>query len=125
MSFKIEDLLPGDIPEPKTPFGMRLFTMARTHDQSGVSGTGPVVQGVLMATGEVVVQWNQPVPLGDIQIKRSMEAFLKIHVHEHPENKTIITWGDGTQDFYPPESAPDYKAPAQITEEETEAIEEE
>lgn len=98
----VDDLLPKQISPPKTPQGMKKFTVYRTHDSSGVSGAArTVAQGVLMATGDVVVQWFTPAPDGDIQTKKSMKAFLDIHVTPHPENKTIITWEDGTQDFYP------------------------
>lgn len=87
---------------PKAPLGMKAFTVVRKNDQSGVSGTGPIAQGVLFATGRVALHWLTPFPRGDLQIKDSMQQFLDVHVTPHPENKTEIWWQDGHIDYYPP-----------------------
>jgi hypothetical protein len=95
-------LMPKPITRPdKAPEGMRKFTIARVNDQSGVSGTGVIAQGVLFATGDIAIQWLTPPPDGDLQIKRSLKSFLDVHVHTHPENITIITWETGEQERYP------------------------
>jgi len=95
-------LMPKPITKPdRAPEGMRKFTIARKNDQSGVSGTGVIAQGVLFATGDVAIQWLTPPPDGDLQIKRSLKSFIEVHVHPHPENITIITWETGEQDIYP------------------------
>jgi hypothetical protein len=100
----IEDLLPKQIDtEPSVPLGMSKFTVYRRGDESGVSGTGMVIQGVLFADGKCVVQWLRNPDPGDVQVKTSFVKFLDVHVKSHPTNKTIITWEDGTQDFYPEE----------------------
>jgi hypothetical protein len=96
----IEGLLPRPLPR-RAPQGMRTFTVARVHDQTGVSGTGIVAEGVEFACGKAVVHWLTPWPLGDVQVKDSLDIFLQIHVLPHPENITVITFSDGRQDIYP------------------------
>jgi len=106
----IEDLLPKPIiPSPKCPAGMRTFTVYRGSDETGVSGTGVIIQGVLFANGRCVIQWLCDPDPGDTQIK-DFERFLDTHVRTHPTNKTILTFGDGEQlkfDPVPPPEEPD------------------
>ena len=100
--FSIDDFLPKPITKPsKAPEGMRIFTVARLHDISGVSGTGVVCQGVIFATGDIAVQWLTPPPRGDVQIKRDLEEFLNIHVRSHPENITVLTYNDKKREIFP------------------------
>jgi hypothetical protein len=86
---------------PKAPEGMRLFTVARVNDQSGVSGIGVVAQGVIFASGTVAIQWLTPPPDGDVQIKNNLDKFLDVHVKPHPDNITIITYEDGEVYIHP------------------------
>lgn len=98
-----ELLMPKPIPPViRAPQGMDCFTIYRTNDQSGISGTGIIAQGVRFATGHVAVQWLTPPPDGDLQTKDSLDKFLSVHVLPHPENETIITWANGRQEHYPP-----------------------
>lgn len=54
---ELSDLLPKDIePQPPVPQGMRTFTVFRAGDESGVSGEGVVIQGVLFTNGRCVIQ---------------------------------------------------------------------
>lgn len=99
-SIKIEGLEPKSLPR-RAPQGMVNFTVTRIHDQTGVSGTGIVAEGVVFATGKVALHWLTPWPHGDVQIKDSLDSFLQIHVLPHPENITILTFSDGRQDIYP------------------------
>lgn len=101
----IQDLLPQSIEEISVPQGMSKFTVYRRSDESGVSGAGLVIQGVLFADGKTVIQWLRSPDPGDVQIKSSWEKFLEIHVKSHPSNRTIITWEDGTQEFFPEENS--------------------
>ena len=58
-------------PKPPTKFaprGIETFTICRQNDESGVSGTGVVIEGVQYATGQVVLHWLTPVPRGSIAI---------------------------------------------------------
>jgi hypothetical protein len=93
----IKDLLPKTItPLPPCPPGMRTFTVFRQDDETGVSGTGIVIQGVRFANGKCAIQWLCDPDPGDTQIK-DWEGFLRTHIESHPKNKTIITFGDGEQ----------------------------
>ena len=94
-----EDLLPKPPPK-RAPRGIRTFTVARKNDETGVSGVGVIIEGVEYATGQVVVHWLFPPPRGGIAIFDSLGDFLKVHVHPHPANKTIITFEDGEQNTY-------------------------
>lgn len=85
-----DNLLP-----PRAQLGVRVFEIERQADASGVSGTGIVIQGVIFATGTVVVQWLTPPPRGSINIFDSFEQFMSIHVGPHPSNQTRILWHDG------------------------------
>ena len=90
-------------PKPPTKFaprGIETFTICRQNDESGVSGTGVVIEGVQYATGQVVLHWLTPAPRGSIAIFESLEDFRRVHVSPHPSNKTIITWSDGRQEEF-------------------------
>jgi len=90
-------------PKPPTKFaprGIETFTVCRQSDESGISGTGVVIEGVQYATGQVVLHWLTPVPRGSIAIFESLSDFKKVHVNSHPSNKTIITWSDGRQEEF-------------------------
>ena len=94
-----EDLLPQPPPK-RAPRGIRTFTVARRIDETGISGVGVIIEGVEYATGQVVVHWLFPPPRGGIAIFDSLGDFLKVHVHPHPVNETIITFEDGGQETY-------------------------
>jgi ATP-dependent Clp protease ATP-binding subunit ClpA len=79
----------------RAPEGMKKFTVYRTNDVTGVSGTGVVLEGVLFSTGLVVVHWLTPPPRGSITIFDSLDQFLAIHIRSHPENGSVVTWEDG------------------------------
>lgn len=106
-----DDLIPK--PPPKlAPRGITSFTVYRQQDETGVSGEGVVIEGVVMATGQCVVHWLYPPPRGGIAIFDSMSDFVKVHIEPHPANQTIITYQDGTKDVYgekPEEESTDQK----------------
>jgi hypothetical protein len=94
-----KDLKPK--PPPKLAAqGIRTFTVCRQLDESGVSGTGIVIEGCKLATGQCIVHWLYPPPRGGIAIFDSMNDFIKVHIKPHPTNKTIITFEDGEQETY-------------------------
>lgn len=82
------------LPE-RAPQGLRTFTLYRDEDVSGVSGTGIVVEGVVFSSGVTIVHWLTPPPRGSINIFDSFEQFMQIHVGSHPENRSVIEFGDG------------------------------
>ena len=94
-----EDLKPK--PPPKlAPRGIRSFTVCRQYDETGISGEGVIIEGIVLASGHCIIHWLFPPPRGGIAIFDSLEDFLKVHVNPHPENKTIITFEDGEQKEY-------------------------
>jgi hypothetical protein len=73
----------------------RLFTLIRHYDESRISGTGRVLDGVVFHTGQVVVCWRADINpekpgYSSLAIYPSWEAFLHIHVHPHPVQATDI-----------------------------------
>ena len=94
------DSLKPKPPSKLAPRGIRTFTVCRVCDESGVSGEGVVIEGVVMATGQCVLHWLYPPPRGGISIFDSLDDFLKVHVSPHPTNQTIITFEDGEQQKY-------------------------
>ena len=74
--------------------------MARPSDETGISGTGVVIEGVVLGTGQCVIHWLSPPPRGGIAIFDSMSDFIKVHIEPHPSNKTILTYQDGEQQTF-------------------------
>ncbi len=75
----------------------RLFTMHRGGDESGVSGTGRILDGVLFHTGQVVICWRTDIEAAkhghsSLGIYPSWEAFEFIHIKSHPTNGTRLEW---------------------------------
>ena len=94
-----EDLKPK--PPPKLAAqGIRTFTVCRQDDETGVSGTGVVIEGCKLATGQCIIHWLYPPPRGGIAIFDSMNDFITVHIKPHPGNRTIITYDDGEQERY-------------------------
>jgi hypothetical protein len=78
----------------------RLFAMFRHADESGVSGTGRVLDGVLFHTGQVVVCWRTDLREGaigysSITVFPSWQAFLHVHVNPHAATANRVHFGDG------------------------------
>jgi len=76
---------------------MKTFKMIRRSDESGVSGEGYVLDGVIFHTGQVVVCWKTDVQASrhgysSLGVYPSMEAFMFIHVSSHPTNRTEIIY---------------------------------
>lgn len=78
------------IPEPK------LFTMYRNlNDESNVSGTGRVLDGMVGHNGKVVVIWRTDKDarkhgFSSIGVYDSFENFKAVHIDSHPSNGTVI-----------------------------------
>ena len=103
-------------PAKLAPQGIRTFTVCRINDESGVSGTGIVIEGITLATGQCVVHWLYPPPKGSIAIFESIADFATVHIKPHPGNETIITYEDGEQVHYKQDGSVLHK-PAQQEEE--------
>ena len=51
-----EELIPK--PPPRlAPRGIRTFTVCRQNDETGVSGDGVVIEGVVLASGHCIIHW--------------------------------------------------------------------
>ncbi len=85
-----------DITNQLTP---RLFHIVRHGDESGVSGLGRVLDGILWVNGQVTVMWRtdldpKKVGMSSITTFNNYRAFEDIHINSHPTNKTEIIWAD-------------------------------
>lgn len=66
------------------------FKMIRNSDETGTSGTGVVVDGIVFPSGTCVVEWRGPTPC--VAVWASFEAFRRVHIDVHPTNGTEIVW---------------------------------
>lgn len=74
----------------------KLFSLTRNEDESGVSGTGRVLDGVVFHNGQVVICWPSDVNIrngfSSLGIYPNWESFKNIHIDPHPDNLTEIVW---------------------------------
>ena len=59
MSEEELDLKPKP-PSKLAPRGIETFTVCRQHDETGVSGEGVIIEGVVLGTGQCIVHWLYP-----------------------------------------------------------------
>ena len=83
--------------EFKKEAAMKAFTMIRQNDESGTSGTGHVLDGVMFPSGKVVVCWdpdnaNTPMQVNSVAVYDNWEQFYAVHVGQHPTNGTKFNW---------------------------------
>jgi hypothetical protein len=58
---------------------MRLFELRRNEDESGISGTGTVAQGVIFESGKCVLSWLTEHT--SVAIYDSIDEVIAIHGH--------------------------------------------
>jgi len=85
--------------EIRDQINARLFYIVRHGDESGVSGTGRVLDGILWANGWLNIMWRtdlDPMKKGmsSVTFFDSFRAFEDIHINSHPDNRTEIVWVD-------------------------------
>lgn len=68
---------------------MRVFELHRDIDETGVSGTGVVAQGVEFEDGSVALRWLTEWPTSVVFHDRGAAAVEHIHGHN---GKTRIVW---------------------------------
>lgn len=68
---------------------MKLFRLNRVIDETGISGTGYVAEGVQFTNGKVVLQWTTET--SSMTFFNSIEDVEKIHGHG---GLTQIEWVD-------------------------------
>lgn len=67
------------------------FWLERLDDKTGVSRTGRVLEGIVLPSGRVVVEWRKPYQ--SIAIYDSMGIFRVVHLDCHPSSNWIV-WVD-------------------------------
>jgi len=68
---------------------MRRFFLNRIVDSSGVSGTGPVAEGICFSNGKCVLCWRTDTT--SIGIYDDVERLMKVHGHG---GDTELVWID-------------------------------
>ena len=69
----------------------RRFALNRSKDESGISGTGIVAEGLQFSSKKCVISWLSDTP--SIEIYDSIEEIRRIHGHQ---GETQIKWIDGS-----------------------------
>lgn len=70
---------------------MKLFQLQRDEDESGVSGTGVVAEGVVFTDGIAVLRWKTF--MHSTAVYDNLECIQAIHGHG---GKTKVVWIDGS-----------------------------
>lgn len=85
--------IPVEVPNPQ------MFSIIRVNDETGISGQGRVLDGVVFHNGKVAICWRTDTPdskslhgHSSITVFDSFKAFKAIHIDSHPDNKTEIKW---------------------------------
>lgn len=73
---------------------IRTFEMLRNNDESGVSGTGSVLSGVILPSGAVVVEWHSKSEVNSLGVYKNYFDFYLIHCASHPTNNTQIIFDE-------------------------------
>lgn len=60
---------------------MRAFQLVRDVDETGVSGTGVVAEGVEFSSGVVALTWLSEWPTSVVFHDRGMDSVVAIHGH--------------------------------------------
>lgn len=72
----------------------RRFELHRDVDETGVSGTGVIAEGVQFSDGCVALRWLSDWPTSVVFHERGMEAVEAVHGHG---GKTRVVWLDGIE----------------------------
>lgn len=68
---------------------MRIFVLVRDEDETGVSGTGTVAEGVQFSDGRIAMRWLTETT--STAIYDSLLDLIKIHGHN---GKTRVVWNE-------------------------------
>lgn len=74
---------------------MKSFEVYRGHDESGISGTGKVMEGVIFSDGRVALQWMST-PRSFVMWDR-FEDMWTINIASHPSNATVVHFSDNRE----------------------------
>jgi hypothetical protein len=83
---------------------MRRFRLKRIEDETGISGTGYIAEGVQFSDGQCVISWLTET--SSIGIYRSNVELIHIHGHAG-SGKTVIEWIDDKSGAGDPTTNPD------------------
>ena len=76
----------------------RVFSVVRQNDESGVSGVGRVLDGMIFHNGQVVICWrgdvNNENGYSSLGVYPSWEAFKHVHIDPHPTNRAQVVYGN-------------------------------
>jgi hypothetical protein len=70
---------------------MKTFSMVRNNDESGISGTGKILEGAIYSNGRVIVYWLGK-DFNSFGFYDHLFAFHFIHVKSHPTNNTELVF---------------------------------
>ena len=83
---------------------MRRFLVVRKEDETGISGTGTVAEGVVFWDGTCVIKWTTDT--SSLGIYKSHVEMIHLHGHE---GKTFIQWIDAKHEEVRKEDKPNAK----------------
>lgn len=75
-----------------------MFLVQRGADETGVSGVGDVLEGIIFQDGAVSIHWLTP--LWSVTFFPDWETFMKVHILPHPTNDTEIVFFDRAGYWY-------------------------
>jgi hypothetical protein len=78
---------------------MKCFQLRRTEDETGVSGTGIVAEGVEFDNGKVALTWLANPMLTSVAVYDRMDDVILIHGHGGKTRIEIIGGGQITPDY--------------------------
>jgi hypothetical protein len=80
---------------PVGELSFRRFVLLRHKDESGISGTGIVAEGVQFSNGKCALSWLTDV--SSVAVYESLKDVLRIHGHS---GYTEVRWIDGDGPCY-------------------------
>lgn len=87
----------------RTRGSLRRFVLQRDRDDTGVSGTGIVAEGVLFSDGRGVIRWCGQ--YSSITMWESLDQLIKVHGHN---GATRLRWVDSDVAVQPHPDAPNF-----------------
>jgi hypothetical protein len=75
---------------------VRRFHLKRIEDETGISGTGLVTDGIEFADGSVIMKWNTETT--SVALYKSMEDVLTIHGHG---GRTVVEYTEEDFEVWP------------------------
>lgn len=84
LDFNISDRTVESLP-------FKRFYVNRIKDETGISRTGRILEGVLTQSGKVIVEWRPP--MSTIGVYNTLEEFMTIHIDCHPSCSEVV-WID-------------------------------